>query len=434
MSGAVIFTGPSLPPKEAAKFADLTYQMPAAQGDIYRAAAAGARVIGLIDGYFEGVPAVWHKEILFALARGVHVFGAASMGALRAAELRAFGMRGVGCIYEWYAEGVIDADDEVALVHGPPETDFMALSEPLVNVRATLDHAIAANVVSKTSAGEILSAARRLFYKVRTWERLLSVENLSRPDMRSFAEWLPAHRIDQKRLDAEAMLTAIADFLAKNPPAFHAEFAFEPTDAWNMGLEQFKQPAEISGLDRLILDEARLLPDQFSLLMQAAMPVVLAGRLDRPPQKSGNASRLIDAFRIEKGLLESKSFREWRAAAHISQADLGHILQARADAAALASESSDALLAEILNEIKVRGLYAQFRERAERKACALPEAGPPSFQQMPLHALLEWFFVQRLGRAMPQDVEQICRELMLPDRLALRKVLATEFTYDKIRS
>jgi hypothetical protein len=63
---------------------------------LYRAALAHPAAIGVIDGYFEVVPTVWHKEILWAMAQGIHVFGAASIGALRAAELDSFGMRGVG--------------------------------------------------------------------------------------------------------------------------------------------------------------------------------------------------------------------------------------------------------------------------------------------------------------------------------------------------
>src|SRR6185436_15946902 len=126
------FLGPTLSHDEARDVLDAEYRPPAAHGDVLRAALRRPRAIGLVDGVFEGVPAVWHKEILFALAEGVHVFGAASMGALRAAELSTFGMRGIGQIYDWYAGGAIDADDEVALVHGPYETDFLALSEPLV--------------------------------------------------------------------------------------------------------------------------------------------------------------------------------------------------------------------------------------------------------------------------------------------------------------
>ena len=43
------------------------------------------------------------------------------MGALRAAELHAFGMRGVGRIFEAFRDGELEDDDEVAVVHGPAE-------------------------------------------------------------------------------------------------------------------------------------------------------------------------------------------------------------------------------------------------------------------------------------------------------------------------
>ena len=55
-------------------------------------AAVDGRAQVIVDGSFQWTPAVWHKEILWAMGRGVHVFGAASMGALRAAELDGFGL------------------------------------------------------------------------------------------------------------------------------------------------------------------------------------------------------------------------------------------------------------------------------------------------------------------------------------------------------
>ena len=70
------------------------------------------------------MPTVWHKEILWAMAQGIHVFGAASIGALRAAELDAFGMRGIGRIYEAFRDGVLEDDDEVAVLHGPEELGY----------------------------------------------------------------------------------------------------------------------------------------------------------------------------------------------------------------------------------------------------------------------------------------------------------------------
>ncbi len=83
----VVFAGPSLPDREAAaNSGSIDFRAPAALGAVRKAVLAGASVIGLVDGVFENVASVWHKGILYALSEGVQVFGAASMGALRAAE------------------------------------------------------------------------------------------------------------------------------------------------------------------------------------------------------------------------------------------------------------------------------------------------------------------------------------------------------------
>ena len=66
------------------------------------------------------------------------------MGALRAAELHTFGMRGVGRIFEAFRDGEVEDDDEVAVVHGPAELGYLVLSEPMFNIRATLARAEAA--------------------------------------------------------------------------------------------------------------------------------------------------------------------------------------------------------------------------------------------------------------------------------------------------
>ncbi len=100
----IVFLGPSLPRAEAKRLApSATFWPPARQGDVFRALDRRPRAIALIDGVFEGAPSVWHHELRAALAAGVTVFGASSMGALRAAELRDEGMIGVGQVYEQYA-------------------------------------------------------------------------------------------------------------------------------------------------------------------------------------------------------------------------------------------------------------------------------------------------------------------------------------------
>src|SRR6202161_4453577 len=146
-----IFVGPTLPADEIARTQGFVCLPPVAQGDLYRAARLRPRAIGVIDGFFSGAPSVWHKEILWAISRGVPVFGSASMGALRAAELHAFGMRGVGRIFEAFRDGELEDDDEVAVVHGPAELGHVQASEAMVNIRATLARAETVGILSKSS-------------------------------------------------------------------------------------------------------------------------------------------------------------------------------------------------------------------------------------------------------------------------------------------
>ena len=118
-----VFTGPTISPAEARRELEAVYLPPAAEGDVYRVTLHRPQAIGIIDGYFQSVPTVRHKEILWAMSRGIHVFGSASIGALRAAELTAFGMEGVGAVFEFYRDGMLEDDDEVAMAHGPAEPD-----------------------------------------------------------------------------------------------------------------------------------------------------------------------------------------------------------------------------------------------------------------------------------------------------------------------
>ena len=139
-----------------------------------RAARGAPRAIGLIDGVFERVLPVWHKEILWAMTQGIHVFGAASMGALRAAELHAFGMVGVGRIFADYRDGVLEADDEVAVLHGPGGGGLRR-GDRGTGQRAR--HAGARAGGGRPGRGTrwqlVLDAARAIHYRERTWEVVL---------------------------------------------------------------------------------------------------------------------------------------------------------------------------------------------------------------------------------------------------------------------
>ncbi|MCG8597680.1 MAG: tfuA protein [Kiloniellales bacterium] len=230
-----VFTGPTLPAEDARKELRAEYLPPVSEGDVYRVTLKKPVAIGIIDGYFENVPSVWHKEILYALSRGVHVFGASSMGALRAAELATFGMEGVGAIFQAYRDGHLEDDDEVAVTHGPAELGFPLLSEAMVSIRRTLSDACAANILTEASRQSLESTAKALHYRERTYGHIVAeAAEAAVPsvELERFKSWLPTGRVDQKREDALLMLRTMRDRFKGKPPVKQVQFHFEHTLHW----------------------------------------------------------------------------------------------------------------------------------------------------------------------------------------------------------
>lgn len=231
----VVFLGPTLPAEDAVTLLPAEYRPPVSRGDVYAAARANPWAIGIVDGYFHRVPSVLHKEILWAIAQGIQVYGSASMGALRAAELTRFGMTGVGSVFEEFRDGTLTDDDEVAVAHGPAEAGYLVGSEAMVNIRATLAEAVRAGILTAALADRLIGISKDTFYPKRTWERLLEdAENTGAPpgELRLLAEWLPRGRVDRKRLDAVAMLRRIAADRAAERPAPEVAFRFNSTTMW----------------------------------------------------------------------------------------------------------------------------------------------------------------------------------------------------------
>jgi hypothetical protein len=204
-----VFLGPSLPRDQADALLAADYYPPARKGDIYRILPSAVKTILLIDGVFHSTPSVWHREILDAIEEGIQVIGASSMGALRAAELHSFGMLGYGKIFEWYREGVIDGDDEVALLHGGKEVDFCPMSEPLVNIRYTLLKAVEYQYITTEQAKNLIEYAKQLYYPERSYQQLLRspvLKHWSQKKTEQFEQYLRTHNVNLKMKDAIGLL------------------------------------------------------------------------------------------------------------------------------------------------------------------------------------------------------------------------------------
>jgi hypothetical protein len=213
MQKIIVFLGPSLEQSAAEKILQAEYRPPAKRGDLLAAARDGATIIGLIDGVFHQESAVAHREILAAIKHGIQVIGASSMGALRAAEMDALGMVGIGAIYRMYKSGELESDDEVALVFDP--SSGLALSEPLINIRFTLKLARDTGIIDPDAYDALLVSARSLFYPKRTYRAIVSGSGdvIDAKTRERFLSWVTSGACDQKREDAVAALEYIRDSL-----------------------------------------------------------------------------------------------------------------------------------------------------------------------------------------------------------------------------
>lgn len=215
-----VFLGPSLALNAAKDIAPHAYFHPPAQcGDIIRLFRLNPKLIVIIDGLYETTPAIWHKEILLAMQMGIEVWGAASMGALRAAELHQYGMHGFGRIFQEFKTGNLNDDDEVAVLHLDESQSFSAVNDAMVNIRATCDHALKEGLLTHTAKENIVHYCKKQFYPYRLLAKAL--QHLSKEDQQTylaFSEWLNQHGvIDVKQQDALTVLQQAAQYKATNP-------------------------------------------------------------------------------------------------------------------------------------------------------------------------------------------------------------------------
>jgi hypothetical protein len=251
--GTVVFLGPTLKNESARKLLAASYLPPAEQGSIYRAVQQfQPHTIALIDGVFAKAPAVRHKEILWALNEGIAIYGAASMGALRAAELSEYGMIGYGLVYRWYRATPFADDDEVAVAMAPNEFGAQPLSEALINMRLTLRHAERSGLVERADRVSLENLARSIHFLNRTYLSLFRRvrTNFSEEHGRRLSElekWVVANAIDQKRADAVGLLQHLAQNRTKfeQAPDIAGRISeFRLTEVWRDDLAALGLPYE----------------------------------------------------------------------------------------------------------------------------------------------------------------------------------------------
>jgi hypothetical protein len=439
-----VFAGPTLSPREVlARLPEAVVSGPVKFGDVYRAARQRPTAIAIIDGYFERVPATWHKEILWAMSEGVHVFGSSSMGALRAAELCDFGMVGVGSIFEAFRDLELEDDDEVAVAHGAEDTGFLAVSEAMVNIRATLRRAAAEGVLSSASAEALTKFAKGTFYAQRCYPVLLEAgadAGLDSSELGRLRVWVQAGRVDQKRADAEQLLDQLKAWQLAGPEPKRVRYSFEATDAWHEAERIASEGLRHSQAGAVSADEDVLEELKVANTYQAAhaAAATLGWSLDAARRAGVRPDALairtaVETFRRDAHLTERQAFERWREEQHVGDESLTRFFEDRARAAWAEPLNATLARSHLVSHLQASGAYGRIRERAELKAQRLLELGlaSPSLADANISEaeLWRWYFVQQLERKPPSDLDIFARSAGFAGTEELRRAALREYCF-----
>jgi hypothetical protein len=444
-----IFTGPTLSPAEARAELEAIYLPPAAEGDVYRAALKRPQVIGIIDGYFQSTPSVRHKEILWAMSRGIHVFGSASIGALRAAELAAFGMEGVGTIFELYCEGMLEDDDEVAVAHGPPETGFIAGSEAMVNIRQTLRKAEQLGVISKELRAALEKIGKELFYPDRSYALILRCaleSGLPKGPLTRLRRWLPCGQVNQKREDALSMLRLMSRRLAQGFDPKTVSYSFQHTSMWEatwrrsgeLRFDSNAQPRIV--FIESILDELRLEGGQYKqhslLALERFLAIRDANRLGMVVTKRCRNEAELE-FRRDRDLVEQAQFEQWMIENGLSRSEFDALMADEARVRWFHDRTEFVSASCLPEQLRISGDYPRLVRRAMAKDRLLESRGlkNPCLENANLSEkqLLRWYFEELLHQPVPDNLNRYARDLGFASPDAFRRTLLKEYLYRRLR-
>jgi hypothetical protein len=440
-----VFTGPTISAHEACAELEASYLPPVSQGDVYRVACRRPQVIGIIDGYFESVPSVWHKEILWAMSKGTHVFGAASIGALRAAEVAPFGMEGVGGIFEAFRDGLLEDDDEVAIAHAPADFGYVPASEAMVNIRATLASAETNQVIGPLTRVRLEQIAKRLYYPDRTYATLVRLgraSGVSAGELDAFFRWLPEGIVDQKRADAVLMLRTIRERLENGLKPKQVRFSFAYTSAWHDARAhagEFVDSSTEGSLFSDVAEELQLRREYSRARSEGIARWLTLREAERQGVATGESvdEGMLEEFRRERGILDEACFTHWLTTNDLTADHLSLLVKEEASARVAQAAAENEAKAHLFDYLRIKGDYAELSARARDKERTLQAAGlrNPCLSDIGLsrQEVLVWYFEHCLGVPTPADIYSYAVANGFEDGDALLRAVMREYCYRTLK-
>ena len=211
MSKPIVYLGPTLKREEAIKILDADYRDPAKKGDFLMLSRDSdeKKFVGFIDGVFlHDYPPPPIEVYHLATRKNIELIGASSLGALRAVELEKFGMKGIGKIFQLYKNGLINADDEVAVtfVRG----SNILQSEAMIDIRFNLFLAYKRRIITNETKKRIAKIAKNIYFPFRNYEDIIKLTQQQLPsiydELEGFRSYILKNRDSLKARDAIKLL------------------------------------------------------------------------------------------------------------------------------------------------------------------------------------------------------------------------------------
>lgn len=211
MNKPIIYLGPTLSREEATKILDADYRDPAKKGDFLMLSrdTDEKKYVGFVDGVFlHDYPPSPIEVYHLATRKNIELIGAASLGALRAVELEKFGMKGIGKIFQLYKNGIINADDEVAVTF--VRENNILQSEAMIDIRFNLFLAYKKGIITNQTKRRFAKIAKDIYFPFRNYEDIIKLTQQQFPsihnELESFRRYILKNRDSLKARDAIKLL------------------------------------------------------------------------------------------------------------------------------------------------------------------------------------------------------------------------------------
>lgn len=211
MSKPIIYLGPTLSREKAIKILDADYRDPAKKGDFLMLSQDSdeKKYVGFIDGVFlHDYPPSPIEVYHLATRKNIELIGASSLGALRAVELEKFGMKGIGKIFQLYKNGIINADDEVAVTF--TRENNILQSEAMIDIRFNLFLAYKKGIITNQTKKRIAKIAKNIYFPFRNYEDIIKLTQQQLPsiydELEGFRSYILKNRDSLKARDAIKLL------------------------------------------------------------------------------------------------------------------------------------------------------------------------------------------------------------------------------------